>query len=103
MKDETRNIETDDKNTASKTPRLSIFFRRILQVKKILATSANITAIAKIAEKNANKSSTKTSTPKIDIPSSIMVFSSRYWACNEGLQRAGRRSPLIATRNNFRS
>ena len=56
-----------------------------------------------IAEKNANKSSTKTSTPKIDIPSSIMVFSSRYWACSEGFQRAGRRSPLIATRNNFRS
>jgi len=103
MKDETRNIETDDKNTASKTPRLSIFFRRILQVKKILATSANITAIAKIAEKNVIKSSTKTSTPKIDIPSSIMVFSSRYWVCSEGLQRAGRRSPLIATRNNFRS
>ena len=103
MKDETRNIETDDKKNASKTPRLSIFFRRILQVKKILATSANITAIAKIAEKNVIKSSTKTSTPKIDIPSSIMVFSSRDWVCSEGLQRAGRRSPLIATRNNFRS
>ncbi len=103
MKDATRNIETDDKNTVSKTPMLSIFSRRILQVKKILATSANITAIAKIAEKNVNKSSAKTSTPKIDIPSSIMVFSSWYWICSKGLQRAGRRSPLIATRNNFRS
>ena len=103
MKDAARNIETDDKNTASKTPMLSIFSRRIFQVKKILATSANTTAIAKITEKNVNKSSAKTSTPKIDIPSSIMVFSSRYWICSKGLQRAGRRSPLIATRNNFRS
>ena len=103
MKDETRNIETDDKNTTSKSPMLSIFCRRILQVKKILATSANITAIAKTAEKNVIKSSAKTSTPKIDIPSSILVFSSGHWIYGQSLQRAGRRSPLIATRNNFRS
>ena len=88
------------------------FCEKVLKILKISFEKKIISAhrtpdrmykFAKTAEKNVIKSSAKTSTPKIDIPSSILVFSSGHWIYGQSLQRAGRRSPLIATRKNFRS
>ena len=97
------NIDSENKKSASKIFTSSIFCIRKPQVKKTPTISASTIEIAKIADRNVIKRNTKTSAPKIDIPNSIINSAKVRDLHVLDFQRAGRRSPLMATRNSFRS
>ena len=97
------NIDSENKKIASKIFTSSIFCIRKLKVKKIPTASASTMEIAKTADRNVNKRNTKTSAPKIDIPNSIISSAKIRVLHVLDFQRAGRRSPLMATRKSFRS
>ena len=66
------NIASENKKIASKIFTSPMFCIRKLKVNKMPTVSASTMEIAKTADKKVIKRNTKTSTPKIDIPNSII-------------------------------